>query len=260
MVIKTFLKKLPGAAWLRAGWPDEARFLVQSAALQRVMEEDQFEGACLNAGCGDGLYAPFLDAFPRVTRIAHMDLATPNIAARFANSRHRDFAGSVTDLPFATGSFESCLCTEVMEHVKEDDKGFSELARVLAPDGLLLITTPTPPAPFDPAHVREGYTYDEMRAQLERCSFEILRHTFCFHWIMRALLVVWRWQFETVGKGKRSIIPRFLVHLAGVLDRSLPLGKPWDIVVLARRLPSGEKASSTTLTPSPSATFENREN
>jgi len=202
------------------------------------MEGCELEGTCLNAGCGDGLYAPILDAFPRVTQIAHMDLAKPNIATRFPNGRHRDFAGSVTDLPFATGNFESCLCTEVMEHVQDDEKGFSELARVLAPGGLLLITTPTPPAPFDPAHVREGYTYEEIRGQLERHGFDVLRHTFCFHWIMRALLVLWRWQFETLGKGKRSLMPRFLIYLAGLLDRSLPMGRPWDIVVLARRLPS----------------------
>jgi SAM-dependent methyltransferase len=235
-VNKAFLKKLPGARWLRGGWPDEARFLIQSAALRRVMEGHAFKGACLNAGCGDGLYAEFLDAFPAVTRIAHLDLAKPDIAGRFTNGRHEDFAGSITTLPFGDGAFECSLCSEVMEHVKEDDQGFSELARVLAPGGLLLISTPTPPAPFDPAHVREGYTYSEMRGHLEQQGFELLRHTFCFHWIMRALLVVWRWQFETFGKGRRSIMPRFLVYLAGVLDRSLPIGRPWDIVVLARRL------------------------
>lgn len=230
---------MPGAGWLRPGWPDESRFIIQSAALRRVLEGREFDGACLNAGCGEGLYAPFLDALPKVARVAHMDLARPNIATRFASGRHGDFAGSVTDIPFAAGSFECCLCTEVMEHVPEDEKGFSELARVLAPGGLLLITTPTPPAPFDPAHVREGYTYNEMRAKLERHGFEVMGHTFCFHGVMRALLVVWRWQFEALGKGKRSLIPRFLVYFAGMLDCSLPLGKPWNIVVLARRLPSG---------------------
>lgn len=234
---KAFIKKLPGIRWLRPGWPDEARFLVQEAALRGAMEGYEFEGACLNAGSGEGLYASFLDAYPGVTRIAHMDLAKPQIAARFGNGRHEDFAGSVTALPFAAGSFQFCLCTEVMEHVADDEKGFSELARVLAPRGLLLITTPTPPAPFDPAHVREGYTLDEMQGKLRGHGFEILRHAYCFHWMMRVLLRVWRWQFEALGKRQRSLMPRFLVHLAGVLDRSLPLGKPWDIVVLARKRP-----------------------
>jgi SAM-dependent methyltransferase len=234
-MIKPLLKKLPGVAWLRGGWPDEARFVIQSAALRRVLEGRQFEGDCLNAGCGEGLYAPFLDSFPKARRIVHMDLDKPNLASRFPSQRHEDFAGSVTNLPFATQEFDACICTEVMEHVTDDDRGFSELARVLKPGGLLLISTPTPPAPYDPAHVREGYTYPELRDHLERHGFEVLKHTFCFHWMMRKLLVVWRWQFQTFGRAKRSWMPRFLIYLVGVLDRSFPIGKPWDIVVLARR-------------------------
>jgi SAM-dependent methyltransferase len=234
-VLKSFVKKLPGLAWLRGGWPDEARYIVQSATLKRVLDRRNPKGNCLNAGAGEGLYAAFLDNFPKLRRIVHLDLEKPNLAGRFRNRRHEDFAGSVTELPFVTGEFDFCLCTEVMEHVEDDDKGFAELARVIKPNGLLLISTPTPPAPFDPNHAREGYTYEEMRAHLERHGFELLNHNFCFHWAMRALLMVWRWQFETLGRGRRSLMPRFLVHLAALLDRSFPIGKPWDLVVLARR-------------------------
>jgi len=229
------LKKFPGIGWLRGGWPDEARFVVQSAALQDALEGRDLEGAILNAGCGEGLYASFLDRLPKLRRIVHMDLDKPSVAGRFSNQRHEDCAGSVTALPFESENYDACLCTEVMEHVADDDKGFAELGRVLKPGGLLLISTPTPPAPFDPNHVREGYTYVDMREHLERHGFELLKHTFCFHFTMRMLLVVWRWQFETFGRGKRSLMPRFLVYLAGVLDRSFPIGRPWDIVVLARR-------------------------
>ena len=220
---------------MRGGWPDEARYVVQSAALEEVLGGRDLEGDCLNAGCGEGLYAGFLDGFPKLRRIAHIDLEKRNLATRFSNRRHEDFAGSVTDLPFGAGEFDVCLCTEVLEHVEDDEKGFAELARVIRPGGLLLISTPTPPAPFDPDHVREGYTFEEMRDHLRRHGFEILSHTLCFHWMMRALLVIWRWQFETLGRGKRSLMPRFVVRLAGLLDRSVPIGKPWDIVVLARR-------------------------
>src|SRR4051812_28840596 len=139
-MIKSAIKKFPGIGWLRGGWPDEARFLVQSAALRRVLGGRQLEGECVNVGSGEGLYAGFLDSFPGLRRIAHIDLAMRNIAARFTNGRHQDFVGPVTALPFADGEFDVCLCTEVMEHVAEDDKGFSELARVLQPGGLLLIS------------------------------------------------------------------------------------------------------------------------
>ena len=118
------IKKLPGVAWLCGGWPDEARFVIQSAALRRVLGGRQLEGACLNVGSGEGLYAAFLDSFSRLRRIAHMDLEKRNIASRFPGERHKDFVGSVTALPFDTGDFDACICTEVMEHVVDDGRGF----------------------------------------------------------------------------------------------------------------------------------------
>src|SRR5712691_12711 len=116
--------------------------------------------------------------------IAYLDIDKPSVASRFPNHRHEDFTGSVTDLPFASEEFDACICTEVMEHIEEDDKGFAKLARVLKPGGLLLISPPTPAAPFDPNHVREGYTYEDMREHLERRGFDLLKHTYCFHWMM----------------------------------------------------------------------------
>lgn len=165
-----------------------------------------------------------------------MDVDAHPVAAEFAGERHSEVVGSVTAIPFPDANFGACLCTEVMEHVSNDEIGFYELARVVAPGGLLLITTPTPLAPFDPSHVREGYTLEQMRTRLERHGFEVMESTFCFHWAMRALLVTWRWQFETLGKKRRSVMPRFIVRFAGWIDCVLPFGKPWDLVVLARRV------------------------
>jgi hypothetical protein len=84
-------------------------------------------------------------------------------------------------------------------------------------------------SPFRSRPRSRGLTCDEIRGQLERHGFEILRHALCFHWIMRALLVVYRWQFETLRKGRRSSIPPVPRHFAGVLDRFLQLGKPWEL-------------------------------
>ena len=238
-MIKGILRNFPGIGWLREGWPDEARFVVQSAALLRVLAGRQLKGDCLDAGCGEGLYGSLLDSYPDLRRIVHMDVVRPSVATRFPNRRHEDHAGSVTEVPFDREEFDFCICTEVMEHVTDDDRGFAELARVIKPNGLLLISTPTPPAPFDPNHVREGYTFDEMHTHLRRHGFEVLSHTFCFHLTMRIFLIIWRWQFKALGRAKRSWIPRFLVYFVGVLDRSIPFGKPWDIVVLARRRTAG---------------------
>ena len=46
----------------------------------------------------------------------------------------------------------------MLEHIADDGAALDELRRVLAPGGWLLIAVPTPPAAYDPNHVREGYT------------------------------------------------------------------------------------------------------
>jgi SAM-dependent methyltransferase len=220
---------------LVGGWPDEARYYVQSSAIRRILDNRTLYGECLNAGAGEGLYAPFLESFPRITGITNIDLSKPTIAGARPDRRHRDYAGSLTDLPFSDGHFNCCLCTEVLEHITDDEVAIGELARVLRPGADLLITVPTPPAPFDPAHVREGYTLSELSEKLNRHSLRVVKHAFCFQFFMRSLLETWRWQYENIGQKRKSYMPRALVMSFGWLDHFSRFGKPWDLVVLATR-------------------------
>ena len=232
------------ARLLSGGWPDDARLLVQLPRLRRLTSARPLTGACLNAGAGEGLYAPFLESFDGITAINHVDVDRPAISSKRPDPRHRDFAGSLTGLPFGDAAFDCCLCTEVLEHIQDDDRALGELARVIKPGGLLLMSVPMPPAPFDPAHAREGYTLSDLTAKLSRHGFTVEAHTVCFHLFMRLLLRIWRWQYATLGRSRTSRMPRAIVLAFGWLDRALPIGKPWDVIVLARRgvHPSGAAA------------------
>jgi SAM-dependent methyltransferase len=48
----------------------------------------------------------------------------------------------VSDLPFADGSWDLILCNHVITYVEDDRRALAELARVLAPDGLLVMQNP----------------------------------------------------------------------------------------------------------------------
>jgi SAM-dependent methyltransferase len=220
---------------LRPGYPDEARRVLQEPLFREAAAQARPRGRCLNAGSGEGLYSAFLESFAELTEIANVDIELPQISRHRTDPRHSDAEASVTELPFADGSFGFVLCTEVIEHVEDDVTAARELSRVLEPGGFALVSVPTPPAPDDPNHVREGYTLEELTALLTQADLEVVWHAYCFHLPMRWLLPVWRWQYERLGRGRRSLMPRLAVLGFAQADRILHLGRPWDLVVLAKR-------------------------
>ena len=48
----------------------------------------------------------------------------------------------VTGLPFGNETFELVLCSEVLEHIPDDDKAISELVRILKPGKTLAVSVP----------------------------------------------------------------------------------------------------------------------
>jgi SAM-dependent methyltransferase len=221
---------------LRPGWPDEARLIAQLPTLRRLTRRHPLTGRCLNAGCGEGLYCPFVERFPAVTEIVNVDIGgTDELLARLADPRHKAVNASLTRLPFESASFDSCICTEVLEHIPDDEAAAAELARCVKPGGPLLVSVPHPPAPFDPNHVREGYTLPELTALLNRHGFTVVDSGRCFSAWMASLLRLWRWQHCALGRGRRNFMPRAAVWLFGYADRNMPIGHRWDLAVMAVR-------------------------
>jgi SAM-dependent methyltransferase len=219
---------------LLPGWPDEARRVVQEPVFRAAAAEGHPRGRCLNAGAGEGLYCGFLESFAEITQIVNVDITLPQISRRRSDPRHTDVLGSVTELPLEDGSIDWILSTEVIEHVEDDRAAATELGRVLKPGGFALISVPTPPAPHDAGHVREGYSLQELRELVALGGLEIVWHRYCFHLLMRWLVGLWRWQYTGRGR-RRNLMPRIVVLAFGHADRLLPIGSHWDLVILARK-------------------------
>jgi len=126
----------------------------------------------LDAASGEG-YGSFVLA-QRAAQVTGVDLAPTAVAhaaRRYARDNLRYVAGSVTALPLATGSVEVVVSFETIEHLAAQGEMLAEFRRVLAPEGLLVISSPNRPVYNEAGgeanhyHVRE-LDRDELAALL----------------------------------------------------------------------------------------------
>jgi len=114
-----------------------------------------------------------------------------------------------TDLPFPKNSFDCVVCSEVIEHIPEDEKALSEVRKVLKNDGVFIITTPNwlswyglfrkiAEKLFKKPFTSGGQPIDNwstpfsLRRKIKKYGFEIT--------LFRGL-----WYYPPTGKGKKQI-------------------------------------------------------
>lgn len=221
---------------LRPAYPDSARLTAQLPSIRRVMGERAFSGRVLNAGCGEGLYCGLLESFPAVTRIDDVDLeVSPEFRTWHSDSRHHVTNGSLTSLPFDAGTFDGILCTEVIEHIPDDQLAARELARVSKPGALIVASVPRIPAPPDPNHAREGYSVASFTSLLNAAGFDVHGHATCCHWPLRVVMAYWRRPWMTFGAAKTPYIPAVAMQALAHLDRVVKVGSAWDLVIVGSK-------------------------
>jgi 2-polyprenyl-3-methyl-5-hydroxy-6-metoxy-1,4-benzoquinol methylase len=133
-------------------------------------------GKCvMDIGCGEG-YGPAMLA--RVaSRVVGTDIA-PEVMAHARATYPRDNLSfevmDVNELTVESGSFDLAVSFQVVEHLVDESRYFSEIARVLAPGGTAIVTTPNRltispgcDIPINPFHLRE-YTPEEFAEALSK--------------------------------------------------------------------------------------------
>lgn len=104
----------------------------------------------LDIGSGAGVGAELLAIAAGVEHVTCVDISTGALAAATA----RGFSGVVASaegqvLPFEKGAFDIVVLDEVIEHLVDTDSILDEIRRVLAPGGVLLLSTPNLAAWFN---------------------------------------------------------------------------------------------------------------
>jgi len=133
----------------------------------------------LDAGCGTGLNLAGMPAGS-----VGIDLNPRNLELVRRRLPHQvAVEGDIEDMPFEDESFNTVVCTEVLEHVPYPEKALSEIGRVLRPGGVLIGSVPSrslvwklrflsSTCPGDEPFHNE-YTPDEIRTML--APFDITR-------------------------------------------------------------------------------------
>jgi ubiquinone/menaquinone biosynthesis C-methylase UbiE len=141
-------------------------------------------GRILEVCCGQGGSAPYLDPLADYTGIDISDVAIALAQQAFPEFSYQQ--GDVCQLDFEDGTFNTVIAKEAIEHLLKPDRALKEWHRVLAPGGLLVLTTPN----CDSLHLRinralghgdflcsydhvKEFTFSEMTAMMESAGFSI---------------------------------------------------------------------------------------
>jgi SAM-dependent methyltransferase len=145
-------------------------FLARRALWREIASAaGELRGPLLDVGCGS---RPYEALFGAATRYVGVDVAS-DVTRQIGAA---DVLYDGRRLPFADRSFSSVLCNQVLEHVFEPDVFLSEIARVLAPGGRLLLTVPFVWDEHEQPHDFARYSSFGLRALLERNGMKVIRH------------------------------------------------------------------------------------
>jgi SAM-dependent methyltransferase len=151
----------------------------------------------LEAGCGTGYFARLLQTEHRWP-LTPVDIGWEGLQRARHMGVQRPVQANVLSLPFGAGAFEVVLSMDVLPHLKpgEDQQGIAEMARVLAPGGLLILRT----AALNVLRSRHSeFVYERQRftkrgvvAMAERAGLRVLRCTYANSLLMPIALAKFR--------------------------------------------------------------------
>lgn len=191
-------------------------------------------GVVLDVGCGTMPYRDLIEA-------AGADYVGLDVEARIEGVTH---VCSATNMYTVTdASIDVVLCSEVLEHVAEPATALAEMARVLRPDGQLIVTVPFLGRLHEEPHDYYRYTEHGLRTLLDAAGFrldrlEITGSVFSLlgHQVSTGIMLA-TWRFPVIRWLALAANVAFVVAPARTLDRLLGPAR--------RKLPLGYVATAS---------------
>ena len=189
----------------------------------------------LDVACGEGYGAAMMAE--NALRVTGVDISTDAIRHARSSYGHRAnlefIAASCDSLPFPDASFDLAVSFETIEHIETQQAFIAELARVLRPDGVLLLSSPNKRLYSDAHDYRNEFHVRELyRSELEELLSAAFPHR---SWLGQKLLF-----HSAIWPENRDVAAtEYLVEDGGqvVAGRS-PSVEPMYYIVACSRNPS----------------------
>lgn len=159
----------------------------------------------LDLGSGTGYFAEEM-CEEHATALC-LDISLENLLS--IKKRHLDnvclIQAEGEKLPFKDESFDSILCSEVIEHIREDRVVLQEIARILRPGGSCIITVPSSEYRFPSVidllrvktvhdyegpekHYRKGYNIADFSLLLSSAGLVVSEYVYFSHFFSKLML------------------------------------------------------------------------
>jgi ubiquinone/menaquinone biosynthesis C-methylase UbiE len=222
----------------------------------------------LDVGCGTGRHSWYVCSLDHCSVYA-MDIDLESLlkakyvlymmdCEKQSKGKWNIIMGNGMRMPFKDATFDKIICSEMMEHVIDDEQGVRELYRVLKDGGAMAVSVPTWLTEkiywsiSEKYHTNPGghiriYRQKQLVDLLERHNFKVyaIRHKHAFHsiyWLLRCLVGVRREKallprlyhkflvWETDNKTRRY---RYFRRIEGFFDNFFPK----SLVVYVKKVP-----------------------
>ncbi|MEE9166832.1 MAG: class I SAM-dependent methyltransferase [Candidatus Neomarinimicrobiota bacterium] len=201
----------------------------------------------LDAGCGNGAlgYAAYQlgNCVLGVTNDpGELERARDFFSAIGADSHRMSFENcDLYDLPQLGRKFDQIICSETLEHIKQDEDVIRNFYEILRPGGVLHLCCPFAlhsihnlgrfDEPEDGGHVRDGYTLESYQGLLVPAGFEIVDSTGLGSSVIVNLDRALRWARNRAGDV--ASLPLFLLGWPLQLLDTLNPDIPYSLYVQA---------------------------
>lgn len=181
-------------------WWFVARRNLLVRAVEQLAPDSNLVPRFLDVGCGTGGTLEKLVPFGEVVGLDMEALALSYCQRRGITQLVQ---ASATAMPFAEGTFSAVVALDVLEHIPDDRGAAAEIARVLAPGGMLYVTVPAYRSLWSAHDValmhQRRYVAHEVKTLLTGAGLEMVRLTYT---VSLFLPLVW-----TIRTFRRLFLP-----------------------------------------------------